>query len=168
MSFNSSVQLLHRVRSCLGLLSSSPSSLEFLLSSLNLLSFPIILFCVGVLSQRQSLAMESSSNSHSPIFENPEIFNDILEEDNMQNNELAERALVGKIKASKIFNVNVVKEIVTKAWNASRNVHITELGQNMFLFCFPTTDEANEVLRKVLWFVMNQLLCLEQWHPQIS
>lgn len=112
--------------------------------------------------------MASSSSSHTVVLENLEIFNDILEEENLQNDELVERDLVGKIKSRKIFNAKAVKEILSKAWLVSPNVHITELGQNMFLFCFPTPFDANEVLRRVPWFVMNHLLCLEKWHPQIS
>lgn len=112
--------------------------------------------------------MAASSSSHSSFVENPEILLDVLEEDNLQNDELVEKALVGKIKDIKVFNVKAIKEILSKAWFSSPNVHITELGHNIFLFCFPTPTEAKEVLNKAHWFVMNHLLCLEQWHPQIS
>lgn len=38
----------------------------------------------------------------------------------------------------------------------------------MFLFYFNHEEEAVEILRRATWFVMNHLLCLEQWSPNIS
>lgn len=101
--------------------------------------------------------------------EDPEVLQEELSSENLQDDNIASTASVGSIRSSKIYNVKVVKDILAKAWSSYPEVHSSELGKNMFLFCFPKPDEdATEVLRKCPWFVMNHLLYLEKWNPQVT
>ena len=42
--------------------------------------------------------------------------------------------LVGKIMARKILNKIVVKEVITKSWNAMEEIIIAESNPNMYIF----------------------------------
>lgn len=75
--------------------------------------------------------------------------------------DLSNKALVGKIRTTKKLNIKAVKEIIAKAWGNYKELHITELGQNMFLFSFHQEADAKEVLTKAPWFIMNFLMCLD-------
>lgn len=98
----------------------------------------------------------------------PEVLLEELSSDNLGNEDLANKVLVGYIRSAKIYNVKAVKDILVKAWASTPRVHITELGKNMFLFCFSKEVDAIEILRRCPWFVMNHLLCLEKWNPQVA
>lgn len=68
--------------------------------------------------------------------------------ENQNSISLSNKALVGKIRTSKKLNIKAVKEIMSKARSIYKGLHITELGQNMFLFSFNQEAEATEVLQK--------------------
>lgn len=61
---------------------------------------------------------------------------------------MSNKALVGKIRSTKILNVKAVKDVIFKAWISYKGLHITELGKKCFLFSFNHEVEAKEVLQK--------------------
>lgn len=111
----------------------------------------------------------ATSSSHQPIVEdNLEVLGENILCKNQVNVMLAKRALVGKIRSTKVKNVKAAKEIIMKAWSNYSGVHISEQGQNQFLFNFNKEEDDEDVMRKALWFLMNQLLCLEFWSLEIA
>lgn len=67
-----------------------------------------------------------------PVTEDPEVLVEELSSDNLGNEDLASKVLVGNIRSTKIFNVKAVKDILSEAWASIPGVHITELGKNIF------------------------------------
>lgn len=106
--------------------------------------------------------MANTGRSQILLSDDPEVLLEELSFESLGNDELESKALGGNIRSAKIYNVKVVKDILSKAWASTPGAHITELGKNMFLFCFPKEADAIEILRKCPWFVMNHLLCLEE------
>lgn len=100
--------------------------------------------------------------------DNPELLTEDLQPDTNNNGELANKALVGKIRANKVFNVKAMIDIISKAWVGFPGLQISELGNNMFLFSFAKKEDREDVLRKAPWFFMNQLMCLEVWLRHVS
>lgn len=45
-------------------------------------------------------------------------------------------------------------------------MEILDFGKNLFLFTFKSKVEADEVLKKGPWYVMNKLISLQSWSPQ--
>ncbi|KAJ1385160.1 Zinc knuckle CX2CX4HX4C [Sesbania bispinosa] len=91
-----------------------------------------------------------------------------LESDGLQSVQLAGRSLVGKVLVEKPLNKGEVKNILLKAWRLTSEVHIADMGTNLFLFTFSQKKEAKEILDKGPWFVMGRILSLQFWAPQIS
>lgn len=79
------------------------------------------------------------------------------------NLEYSLRALLGQVISDKVLNKKAIKNIMFKTWEDYKKLYITEMGNNKFLFTFPSVDNAEEVLRKAPWFVMNNLLSLQRW-----
>lgn len=55
-----------------------------------------------------------------------------------------------------------------KAWERYDGVQVSDVGFNMFLFTFNQEEEAQEVLRKTPWFVMNRLISLQKWDSHVA
>lgn len=91
-----------------------------------------------------------------------------LEANEEKSSQLAERSLAGRIITSKPLNRGVVKAILHKAWGEPTGMQISDMGINMYLFTFSTTKEAQDVLNRSPWFVMNHLLNLQKWNPAAS
>lgn len=100
--------------------------------------------------------------------EDPELLQEELISVNLQEEIISNATLVGCIRFVKIYNIKAVKEIMAKAWSSYSEIHISEVGKNMFLFSFQKNEDAIEVLRKCPWFVMSNLLCLEKWNPNVT
>lgn len=88
--------------------------------------------------------------------------------DNKQNSvEQAKRSLVGKFISDKMLNRGAVKIVVSKAWGEPEGLQISDLGPNIFLFTFKDCRDTLEVMRKGPWFIMNQLLSIQRWIPEV-
>lgn len=73
---------------------------------------------------------------------NPELRTKALQPDTNNNVELANKALVGKIRADKVFSVKAMIYIISKAWVGFLGLQISELGNNMFLFSFAKKEDS--------------------------
>lgn len=107
-------------------------------------------FSVGQALFDLVVVMASSSVPQESDSDNPEVLNVNLVSKNQNSISLSNKALVGIIRATKIMNIKALKEIIFKAWNSYKGLHITKLGKNMFLFSFNHKAEAMEVLQKPL------------------
>lgn len=86
----------------------------------------------------------------------------------MNNVSLARKSLVGKVCNTKTLNKATIKDIISKAWIMNPDLHISDLGRNMFLFFFASEVHNKEVMAKTPWYVMNHLLSLQFWLPEVS
>lgn len=77
---------------------------------------------------------------------------------------------MGKIIVSNALNkaVATTKDIIAKAWSNYDNLQIADLGFNKFLVTFSHENHSKEVMLKALWYIMNHLMCLQYWIPEVS
>lgn len=80
---------------------------------------------------------------------------------------LARKTLVGKVCTTRTSNKAVAKDIIYKGWNYP-DLHVSDLGKTMFLFSFSSEEHTKEVMRRSPWYVMNHLLSLQLWLPEVS
>lgn len=64
------------------------------------------------------------------------------------NIEYSLRALVGKVICNRELNKKAVKNIMFKTWEDYKGLYITYMGDNKFLFTFPSVKIAEDVLVK--------------------
>lgn len=91
-----------------------------------------------------------------------------LEEDSGENVDLAQQTLVGKLITDKQFNKGAIKSIIAKAWREPKGLKINEIGNNVYMFTFAEKQEVQSVLKRRPWFVMNHLLNLQHWIPEVA
>lgn len=84
------------------------------------------------------------------------------------NIEYSLRDVVGQIISHKILNKKAIRTIMFKTWEEYKGLTITDMGDNKFLFTFPSVSNAEEMLTKAPWFVMNQLISLQRWGEGIA
>lgn len=91
-----------------------------------------------------------------------------LEDTTEESTELATRTLVGKILTKKMLNKGAVRAICNTTWGEAADAKVSDMGPNVFMFTFPSKDIAQNVLLKSPWVVMNNILSLQQWNPEIA
>lgn len=91
-----------------------------------------------------------------------------VEEYSNEGVEFAKRTLVGKILFERILNRAAAKMIIAKAWSEPEGLKIADMGPNIFLFTFKDMKETQEVLRRGPWYIMNHLISLQYWIPEVS
>ncbi|KAJ1424731.1 Zinc knuckle CX2CX4HX4C [Sesbania bispinosa] len=114
--------------------------------------------------------MEMEENNISQLNEDA-VQNEItveLETEDLHSYQLARRSMIGKIFAGKPLNKGVVRSILTKAWGENRDIQVTDMGVNLFLFTFSDQKEVLEIKRKDPWYLMGSLMSLQSWLPQAS
>lgn len=80
----------------------------------------------------------------------------------------AKKTLVGKFMTEKLVNRGAVRAITPKAWGEHLEVQVSNLSPNVFMFSFKTVQDAQEVLKRSPWFIMNHLLSLQYWIPEVA
>ncbi|KAJ1382435.1 Zinc knuckle CX2CX4HX4C [Sesbania bispinosa] len=100
--------------------------------------------------------------------EGEEIELDMSEEASKEAVARAKTTLVGRIVADKALNRNVVKDIVTKAWNMQEDLKIADMGPNTYLFTFARVDQVKRILEEGPGFIMGHLMSLQCWIPEGS
>lgn len=116
------------------------------------------------------MASSSASNTsaqHTDI-SNQEILKEVLIPAIPDNISIARRTLVGKIISTKSVNRAAAKDVIAKAWAECDVVNISDLGANKFLITFANESHGREVRRKAPWFILNKLMCVEIWIPEVS
>lgn len=90
-----------------------------------------------------------------------------LDDDDLGGRELGQATLVGNVITYKPLNRGAVKCILDKAWGSPEGLQVADVGFNLFLFTFNSQEEAEEILRRSPWYVMNKLINLRVWNPQM-
>lgn len=90
-----------------------------------------------------------------------------LEDVAVGSTETAGKTRVGKILTRKILN-RAVQTICGAAWGESLEVKISDMGPNMYLFSFPSAEIAQVIMQKSPWAVMNNILSLQFWNPEVA
>lgn len=116
------------------------------------------------------MASSSAFNTRAqqPDVNEEEILEEVLIPANPNNISIARRTLVGKIIANKAVNRAAAKDIIAKAWAEYDEVSVSDLGGNKFLITFDNENHSREAMRKAAWFIMNKLMCVEFWIPEVS
>lgn len=110
------------------------------------------------------MEMEGSSRvNHEPEEEIIEI-----EEYSNEGEEFAQRTLVGKILFAKVLNKAAAKSIIAKAWGEPDRLKVVDMGPNIYMFTFKNKMETQEILRRGPWYIMNHLISLQYWIPEVS
>lgn len=91
-----------------------------------------------------------------------------IEENDGERVEMARRTLLGKVLARKIVNKGAVRAICVSAWGEAAEVKVSDMGPNIFMFTFPSEEATKRVMLKSPWSVMNYMLSLQQWDPDIA
>lgn len=87
----------------------------------------------------------SSSNFQNVCQENPEELQHLLIPTASENVDLDKRTLIGQLLSSKTHNREVTKNIIARAWSATKNLQISDLGKNKFLFTFEDEKDCKEI-----------------------
>lgn len=91
-----------------------------------------------------------------------------LEEEERQEEQEAQTTLVGKVITDRLLNKAAIKNMLIKAWGITVGLQVSDAGFNLFLFTFTNREDAQVVLDKTPWYVMNKLINLQWWDPQIT
>lgn len=140
----------------------------YLLLLLSLLVLSMLHPITPLLSVGFPVPRVSSSSHQPPALNNLEKLDDLLVHANPNNVSIAKRNLVGKIIASKSLNRVAAKDIIAKAWASYENLQIIDLGSKIFLFTFAGESQSIDIIKKIQWFVMNHLMCLQFGIPEVS
>jgi hypothetical protein len=84
--------------------------------------------------------------------------------DPAEDNELN---LIGKIISSRNFSSGVVKDITILAWNPSKDIKISRLDKNIFLFTFGVKADLEMAFSRRPWTFKGAHLMLKSWVPDL-
>ncbi len=76
--------------------------------------------------------------------------------------------LIGKVLSHKVFSHFVVKEIIAKAWNTIKEVSVTVLDKNVFLFTFEHEVDVRKIWERRPWSFKGDHLILKKYKPEWS
>lgn len=107
--------------------------------------------------------MESSS---SEIHEQEDEIIEVEEYSN-KGEKFAQRTSVRKILFEKVLNRVAAKTIIAKAWGEPKGLKVVDMGPNIFMFTFKDKKETQDVLRRGPWYIMNHLISLQYWIPEV-
>lgn len=82
--------------------------------------------------------------------------------------EIRRKTLVGKIVSERPPNLNIVKNMIHKAWNMQNGLGISEIGENVYRFSFEKEEDCKRVIRGRPWMILGFLLVLEKWKPKLT
>ena len=74
-----------------------------------------------------------------------------------------EKLLVGKLFATKKQGLDVLKDLIQRAWRPHGKVGVSVESQNLFVFSFDTPRDIDRVLKDSPWTVNGHLLNLQKW-----
>ena len=72
-------------------------------------------------------------------------------------------SLIGKFLTCKPFNKKAAQDTLQRAWGMDEEMHIVEVGSNLFQFKFKIEFELERVFKGGPWTFDNQVLLLRKW-----
>ncbi|KAI8016696.1 hypothetical protein LOK49_LG05G01921 [Camellia lanceoleosa] len=84
-----------------------------------------------------------------------------LEEGSDESIDNSSLCLIGKILTQKVLNKPAVSRIIQNAWKVRKEVAISPLADNVYLFRFENAEDRQKVLRETPWSIMGNLLVLQ-------
>ncbi|XP_071933726.1 uncharacterized protein [Coffea arabica] len=93
---------------------------------------------------------------------------DLETEDVLAGVQECKLSLVGRIMGKKVANFTGVKNYTSHVWGYPRNLHVVELGPNVFQFNFAEDKDKDKALNGRPWVIDNQLLVIKPWAPDIE
>jgi hypothetical protein len=76
--------------------------------------------------------------------------------------------LIGKILSRKTFSRQLVKEILTKAWNVFHEVEVSVVDRNVFVFAFKHEADIHRGWDRRPWLVKGEHLILKKYNPELN
>uniref|UniRef100_A0A2N9EZP9 Reverse transcriptase domain-containing protein n=1 Tax=Fagus sylvatica TaxID=28930 RepID=A0A2N9EZP9_FAGSY len=76
--------------------------------------------------------------------------------------------LIGKLISNRNFHAPVILEIVSKAWNPSRLIHVRKVDRNIFMFSFEHEADLSLAYKRRPWTIRGAHLNLKMWNPELS
>jgi hypothetical protein len=76
--------------------------------------------------------------------------------------------LLGKVLSLKPFSRNIVKEIIEKAWNTIKDVEVSVVDKNVFMFYFKHEVDVRRVWDRRPWNFKGEHLILKKFRPELS
>ncbi|XVE87987.1 hypothetical protein DITRI_Ditri19aG0032200 [Diplodiscus trichospermus] len=65
--------------------------------------------------------------------------------------QVAAHCLVGRLLLKKVFNIDAMKNLLSRAWKLHDDVLIKEIGDHIFLFQFASIMDKDRVLLRQPW-----------------
>ena len=93
---------------------------------------------------------------------------EITEEGRREEIESCNLSLIGKFLTCKAFNKMAAKNTIRRAWGLENQLHILEVGPNLFQFKFNSEFDMSRVLRGGPWTFDNQLLMIKRWRKGMT
>lgn len=85
----------------------------------------------------------------------------------LQNGDIYDLTLIGKILSAKVINFTAINVILSSSWNLGNNVRISMLEQNMISCHFSYAEDRDRILAKGPWAVKGAVLNLQKWPPHL-
>ena len=76
--------------------------------------------------------------------------------------------LLGKVFSLKPFSRNIVKEIIEKVWNTIKDVEVSVVDKNVFMFYFKHEVDVRRVWDRRPWNFRGEHLILKKFRPELS
>ncbi|KAJ4849252.1 hypothetical protein Tsubulata_012940 [Turnera subulata] len=100
------------------------------------------------------------SNSQEPVLN--------LDSDEEEELKSSKPVLVGKLISDvRRFSSKVVGEVMSKAWNVSNSLGVSEVKENTFLFTLDSVADMLRILSNSPWNISGTHICLREWSPNV-
>ncbi len=76
--------------------------------------------------------------------------------------------LLGKVLSLKPFSCNIVKKIIEKAWNTIKDVEVSVVDKNVFMFYFKHEVDVRRVWDQRPWNFRGEHLILKKFRLELS
>uniref|UniRef100_A0A7N2R5Y6 DUF4283 domain-containing protein n=1 Tax=Quercus lobata TaxID=97700 RepID=A0A7N2R5Y6_QUELO len=76
--------------------------------------------------------------------------------------------LLGKPVSSRAAGLNIVKDVVLKAWKPVYPLEAKHLDKSTFMFSFHHEVDINKVFQKRPWSIRGDHLVLKKWRPELD